>query len=204
MCWSRLCCREKVLSSRTVWVGRENIHKFPPNVIRNQKYNIFTFIPIVSLTQDFLIAPTKTVRRPFNSFCFSFFQILFNQFKFFLNLFFLIMALSQFIPQLRIGYLYTYWLPLGCVLAVTMIREAIDDFRRFQRDREVNAKRYDRLTSRGKVSVASSDLKVGDIIYVEKGHRVPADMVLLRTTEQSGACFIRTDQLDGETDWKLR
>merc|ERR1712226_1582558 len=30
------------------------------------------------------------------------------------------------------------------------------------------------------------------------------DMVLLRTTEQSGACFIRTDQLDGETDWKLR
>ena len=34
--------------------------------------------------------------------------------------------------------------------------------------------------------------------------RVPADMVLLRTTEKSGACFIRTDQLDGETDWKLR
>lgn len=29
-------------------------------------------------------------------------------------------------------------------------------------------------------------------------------MVLLRTTEASGSCFIRTDQLDGETDWKLR
>lgn len=29
-------------------------------------------------------------------------------------------------------------------------------------------------------------------------------MVLLRTTEKSGACFVRTDQLDGETDWKLR
>jgi len=28
--------------------------------------------------------------------------------------------------------------------------------------------------------------------------------VLLRTTEKSGASFIRTDQLDGETDWKLR
>ena len=34
--------------------------------------------------------------------------------------------------------------------------------------------------------------------------RAPADLVLLRTTESSGACFIRTDQLDGETDWKLR
>lgn len=29
-------------------------------------------------------------------------------------------------------------------------------------------------------------------------------MVFLRTTEQDGACFIRTDQMDGETDWKLR
>jgi phospholipid-translocating ATPase len=29
-------------------------------------------------------------------------------------------------------------------------------------------------------------------------------MVLLRTTERTGASFIRTDQLDGETDWKLR
>ena len=112
--------------------------------------------------------------------------------------------MSQFIPELRIGYLYTYWGPLGFVLSVTMIREAIDDFRRYQRDKEVNSSRYQKLTSRGKVSIASSELKVGDIIYVEKGHRVPADMVLLKTTEPSGACFIRTDQLDGETDWKLR
>ena len=33
---------------------------------------------------------------------------------------------------------------------------------------------------------------------------MPADMVFVRTTEKSGSCFIRTDQLDGETDWKLR
>ena len=33
---------------------------------------------------------------------------------------------------------------------------------------------------------------------------MPADMILLRTSEASGSCFIRTDQLDGETDWKLR
>ena len=29
-------------------------------------------------------------------------------------------------------------------------------------------------------------------------------MVLLRTTEHTGSCFVRTDQLDGETDWKLK
>ena len=39
---------------------------------------------------------------------------------------------------------------------------------------------------------------------MEKSHRVPADIVLLRTTEVEGSCFLRTDQLDGETDWKKR
>lgn len=39
---------------------------------------------------------------------------------------------------------------------------------------------------------------------VEKDQRVPADMVLLRTSDRGGSCFVRTDQLDGETDWKLR
>jgi len=29
-------------------------------------------------------------------------------------------------------------------------------------------------------------------------------MVLLYSTEKTGSVFIKTDQLDGETDWKLR
>jgi len=41
-----------------------------------------------------------------------YFQVLYQQFKFFLNLYFLIMAMSQFVPELRLGYLYTYWGPL--------------------------------------------------------------------------------------------
>lgn len=39
---------------------------------------------------------------------------------------------------------------------------------------------------------------------MDKDERVPADLVLLRTSENSGTVFVRTDQLDGETDWKLR
>jgi phospholipid-translocating ATPase len=84
------------------------------------------------------------------------------------------------------------------------------------------------------------------MVLLEKNMRVPADMVLLRTSEghkshtedsrfksvtesdemeippiddasktddsapeqpsggEGGTCFVRTDQLDGETDWKLR
>lgn len=116
------------------------------------------------------------------------------------------MALSQFIPEIRIGYLYTYWGPLGFVLAVTICREAIDDLRRHQRDYEVNSQKYKRIDGPDRTCefVSSSRLHVGDIIVVEKDERIPADLVLLRTSDKSGALFIRTDQLDGETDWKLR
>ncbi|XP_036273681.1 probable phospholipid-transporting ATPase IIB isoform X3 [Pipistrellus kuhlii] len=96
------------------------------------------------------------------------------------------------------------FLPGGFVLAVTIMREAMDEFRRFQRDKEVNSQLYSKLTVRGKVQVQSSDIQVGDLIIVEKNQRIPSDMVFLRTSEKAGSCFIRTDQLDGETDWKLR
>ncbi|XP_070132005.1 probable phospholipid-transporting ATPase IIB isoform X19 [Equus przewalskii] len=117
-----ICQRKRELKARTVWLGypEKCEEKHPRNSIKNQKYNVFTFIP----------------------------GVLYEQFKFFLNLYFLIVSCSQFVPALKIGYLYTYWAPLN--------------------------------------------------------QRIPSDMVFLRTSEKAGSCFIRTDQLDGETDWKLK
>jgi len=45
---------------------------------------------------------------------------------------------------------------------------------------------------------------VGDIVKLEGGDRVPADMVTLYSDNDQGTLFLKTDQLDGETDWKLR
>ncbi|XP_057683873.1 probable phospholipid-transporting ATPase IIB isoform X2 [Corythoichthys intestinalis] len=177
-CLVRMCRRKKELKARTVWLGHPEKceEKFPKNSIHNQKYNIFTFVP----------------------------GVLYQQFKFFLNLYFLVLACSQFVPSLKIGFLYTYWAPLGFVMAVTMVREAVDEVRRHQRDKEMNSQLYSKLTLRGKIQVKSSDIQVGDLIIVEKNQRIPADMIFLRTSERNGACYIRTDQLDGETDWKLK
>lgn len=164
---------------RNVMIGRRHLNSisYPKNVIRNQKYSIFTFIPLV----------------------------LFEQFCLFLNLYFLIMACLQFIPSLRIGPLYTYWAPLTFVILVTMIREAFDDIKRARRDKQLNSQQYTVLNADGqKTIIPSSKLQVSDVIFIEKNQRVPADVVLLKTTDKSGTCFIRTDQLDGETDWKLR
>ncbi|KAI0758873.1 aminophospholipid-transporting P-type ATPase [Fomes fomentarius] len=161
--------------------------RYPPNVVRNQKYNAFTFLPLV----------------------------LYGQFKFFFNLYFLLVALSQFVPALKIGFIITYIAPLAFVLTVTLGKEAYDDYKRNLRDREANSQKYLVLdpTEFSETapegfphtrSIPSSSLRVGDLVLLEKNQRVPADLVLLRTSDSSGTCFIRTDQLDGETDWKLR
>jgi phospholipid-translocating ATPase len=54
------------------------------------------------------------------------------------------------------------------VIFVTMVREAVDDFRRFRRDREMNSTKYKKVTKTGVVMVPSSKIKVGDLIVVEK------------------------------------
>lgn len=50
----------------------------------------------------------------------------------------------------------------------------------------------------------SAKIKVGDLIILSPNERAPADLVLLWTSDPSGSLFIRTDQLDGETDWKVK
>ncbi|KAK7911327.1 phospholipid-transporting ATPase [Apiospora marii] len=262
-------------ASRSVAVGSTQSTRFPPNIVSNAKYTAFTFLPVT----------------------------LYNEFSFFFNMYFLLVALSQAIPALRIGYLSTYVAPLAFVLFITMGKEAYDDIERRRRDNEANSEAYavlqfddpnsrnvqasrsprklksstlkkkrrqerDRLSDiqeeeeqmesegRGQpsssvreISKKSRDLRVGDVLKLSKGQRVPADVVVLKCTslenlntpsklpvveEESllvdtdandstpgkgkgvdqgdaggennptGETFIRTDQLDGETDWKLR
>lgn len=68
-----------------------------------------------------------------------------------------------------------------------------------------NPKGEDRPLEDGFEFKKSQDLTVGDIVYLEKGERVPCDLAILATKHSdNGIVFIKTDQLDGETDWKER
>lgn len=87
---------------RKVWLSGKNDKavRYPSNSISNQKYSWWNFVPVV----------------------------LFNQFKFFFNLFFLFVSLSQFFEPLRVGFLFTFLAPLVFVLLLTMMKEAYDDY----------------------------------------------------------------------------
>ena len=105
----------------------------------------------------------------------------------------------QLFPMLQVGFLVTYVGPLVFVITITIIKEAHDDLQRYRRDSEANSQKYtkvaldERSGEEKRVQIKSDKIKVGDIIEVGKNVRVPADMVLLKTDDESGAIFIRTD-----------
>ena len=102
------------------------------------------------------------------------------------------------------GILFSYVAPLVFVLTLTMLKEGLDDLGRKKRDLVVNRALYEAWCSGGFGHKPAESLKVGDILRLKAGQKIPADCILLWTSDQSESVFIKTDQLDGETDWKVR
>lgn len=48
------------------------------------------------------------------------------------------------------------------------------------------------------------DLRVGDIVRLSCDEMIPADILLLRSSDEHGICFIDTQNLDGEANLKQR
>ena len=57
----------------------------------------------------------------------------------------------------------------------------------------MNSTKYKVIVNNDQKLVKSSELKVGDIIYLEKDQRIPADSLLLAADNEEGTVFIRTD-----------
>ena len=48
------------------------------------------------------------------------------------------------------------------------------------------------------------NIVVGDIIHLKEGEDVPADVIILSTSEPQAVCYVETKNLDGETNLKER
>ncbi|PJF18947.1 Phospholipid-transporting ATPase [Paramicrosporidium saccamoebae] len=48
------------------------------------------------------------------------------------------------------------------------------------------------------------DMRVGDIVLLRNNEMIPADVMILSTSEPDGICFVETKNLDGETNLKIR
>lgn len=152
-------------------------HGYANNVVSTGKYTVLTFIP-------------KTL--------FEFFRIV-------ANVYFLVISILQVSTDLSPTNQYTTITPLTIVLVITMIKQGMEDWKRHRADTEMNNRRTKIVGSDGSMKeVAWRDVVVGDIVVVEDRQELPADIIVLATSEEDAKCFTETANLDGETNLKRR
>ncbi|KAJ1392318.1 P-type ATPase [Sesbania bispinosa] len=146
------------------------------NYVRTTKYTLATFIP----------------------------KSLFEQFRRVANFYFLVCAVLSFFPVAPYSAVSNV-VPLVVVVAATMAKEFIEDFRRKTQDIEMNNRKVKVHQGGGFFDYSKwRDLKVGDIVKVEKDEFFPADLILLASNYDDAICYVETMNLDGETNLKLK
>ncbi|KAL4872908.1 hypothetical protein BDV12DRAFT_160952 [Aspergillus spectabilis] len=148
----------------------------------------------------------------------------FAQFTKLANFYFLVVAILQMIPGLSTTGQFTTLIPLLIFVGISMGKEGFDDWRRYRLDKEENnrfasvlrpgANVLSRSVTGDSASISSemqdwdsikwSDIKVGDVIRLERDQPVPADMALLHADGPNGVAYIETMALDGETNLKTK
>jgi phospholipid-translocating ATPase len=154
-------------------------NNFPDNTVKNSRYNLITFLPL-NLFQQF--------RRP-------------------LNLYFLFVSCLQFITIIAPVNPLSTLVPLVLAFMLTAVKEGVDDLKRHRADNEYNRRRFPVLNGKTTewVHKDSWEIRVGDVIWLRQDDEIPCDCVCFAAPPQAeGVVYIRTDNLDGEIDLKLR
>uniref|UniRef100_A0A8C7XKH9 Phospholipid-transporting ATPase n=1 Tax=Oryzias sinensis TaxID=183150 RepID=A0A8C7XKH9_9TELE len=154
------------------------LKSYQSNKIRTTKYSFLSFLP----------------------------KNLFEQLHRIANIYFIFLAALNFVPVVEAFQPEVSLVPIVLVLSVTAIKDVFEDFRRFHSDRLVNRQLCDLYSSAQKdyVDCCWKDVRVGDFVRLSCNEIIPADMVLLYSSDPRGVCYIETANLDGETNLKQR
>uniref|UniRef100_A0A8C1SEF1 Phospholipid-transporting ATPase n=1 Tax=Cyprinus carpio TaxID=7962 RepID=A0A8C1SEF1_CYPCA len=131
---------------------------------------------------------------------------LFEQFHRFANVYFVFIALLNFVPVVNAFQPELALAPVVFILSVTAIKDLWEDYRRHRSDKEIN--HMDCLVySRNEKQYVEKywkELRVGDFIRLRCNEILPADVLLLSSSDPDRLCHIETATLDGETNLKQR
>ncbi|EFJ18058.1 hypothetical protein SELMODRAFT_113552 [Selaginella moellendorffii] len=166
---------------RLVWCNQPDKHRVKPhkyrsNYVSTTKYTLLTFLP----------------------------KALFEQFRRVANLYFLFAAALSLTPLAPFAA-SSLIAPLVFVVGVSMLKEGVEDWRRFMQDEEVNKRKVAVHVGHG--VFADKQWKrvcVGEVVKVTQDSFFPADLLLLSSSFPDGICYVETSNLDGETNLKVK
>ncbi|KAK2904042.1 phospholipid-transporting ATPase VB [Channa argus] len=151
---------------------------FSGNAIKTTKYTLLLFIP----------------------------KNLYEQFHRLANIYFVGLAILNFAPMVNAFQPEVALIPICIIMSLTALKDAWEDFRRYQSDRRLNNMPCFIYSRKEKQFVQRrwKDVRVGDFVKVFCNEVIPADLLLLHTSDPKGVCHIETASLDGETNLKQR
>eukprot|EP00767_Chilomastix_cuspidata_P003743 gnl/Chilomastix_cuspidata/3866.p1 GENE.gnl/Chilomastix_cuspidata/3866~~gnl/Chilomastix_cuspidata/3866.p1 ORF type:complete len:1382 (-),score=488.34 gnl/Chilomastix_cuspidata/3866:27-4172(-) len=117
-------------------------------------------------------------------------------------IFFLLVVIVNALPSVRYITPALSIIPLAFIILMAALREVLEDVKRHRSDRAQNMVPTSVLNNRAPEITPNSAIRPGDIILVERGSTVPADLVLLASSNARGKAYIRTANLDGESNLK--
>ncbi|KAL6438052.1 hypothetical protein ACFW04_004365 [Cataglyphis niger] len=131
---------------------------------------------------------------------------LLEQFHRVANLYFIFIVLLNWVPAINAFGKEVAMIPVLFVLGVTALKDFFEDRRRLASDRRVNNSTCRVYVSEGDryMKVAWKDVKVGDLVHLSNNELVPADLLLLRSSDPQGLAYLDTCNLDGESNLKQR
>lgn len=121
------------------------------------------------------------------------------------NIYFLFIGFMQMIQSISISEGKPVILfPLLVVVLISMAKDLLEDKKRHDSDKKENNDSFMVLRNGKFVKCSSQSILVGEVVKVEKGERVPADILCIYSSGKGGECFIETKNLDGETNLKKK
>jgi len=125
------------------------------------------------------------------------------------NIWFLVVSVFQMLPlDISPTNKYATLLPLCGVLFVSFCKDAFEDYKRWRNDRRINNQHVQVVDcSSGHAHLRDAcwrDVTVGTYIRLTCDAPVPADTILLSSSQKDGAAYVDTAQLDGETSLKQK
>ncbi|KAK2945273.1 phospholipid-transporting P-type ATPase [Blattamonas nauphoetae] len=132
------------------------------------------------------------------------FRDLLEQFRHASNIYFLLLAIINFLPGLDIFKPMNQLLPFIFIVVVTMLKDGYEDILRHITDNKTNSTPVSVFTDTRFVSKQCHEICVGDLVYVSQDEEIPADLIILATSGQDGICYVNTMNLDGEANLKTK
>lgn len=118
------------------------------------------------------------------------------------NIYFIILIILQTFPAISLtNGIPTILPPLLFVILVSVIKDLIEDRKRWKKDSTENNSLTKKFSSGEFRDCKYRDLFLGEVIKIKTDEFIPADIILMETSDsKKNQCFIETKNLDGETN----